>query len=391
MRLLHKTFFLALVLALGCGGDKDAGNTETAPQGPIVLGAVYNLSGSQAGLDIPSSRGARLAVEQANQRGGIMGRRVELMIENGRSDLDVVTEKTEALFEKRPSLCALLGLSDTDMVLAAAPVAARAKRVFVTSGATSPLLPDQVPGYLFLACFGDNVQAAAGAEWAFDELPARTVSVLFNSTDSYTRLLHGYFETRFVQLGGQVLAVAGYTSLADLPQAIESLRKADMIYLASPPEEAPAGVEMLRKAGFDVPVLGGDGFDSEGLWEKHPGLGNVFFTTHVYLGEGNPRPEVQAFREAYIDAYPQTRPDAFAALGYDAASLLLAATARAGTDDPEAVYRALTGIHDFAGVTGRIGFSEKSRIPVKSVSVMEISGGAFSLRRELRPREVPPS
>ncbi len=81
-----------------------------------------------------------------------------------------------------------------------------------------------MPRYLFLACFGDNVQAAAGAEWAVKTLKARTAVVLYKETSSYARLLHGYFETRFKQLGGKVLAVRAYT-LADIK--IEGERPAE--------------------------------------------------------------------------------------------------------------------------------------------------------------------
>ena len=148
---------------------------------PLVIGAVYNLEGSQAELDIPSSQGARLAVEEVMRNGGVGGRSVQLILGDGKSDPFIVKEKTAEILKRFPSTLALMGLSDTDMVLAAAPVAAESKRLFLTSGATSPRLTTQVPRYLFLACFGDNVQAAAGAEWAFKDLSARTASVLFNS------------------------------------------------------------------------------------------------------------------------------------------------------------------------------------------------------------------
>src|SRR5262249_54007384 len=122
----------------------------------------------------------------------------------------MVKEKTAALFQRFPAVSAVIGLSDTDLVLAAAPVAAANNRLFVTSGATSPKLPGQVPKFLFLACFGDNVQAAAGAEWAFKDRHARTVSILFDSSKSYTRLLHAYFRARWEQLGGQVVSAHSY-------------------------------------------------------------------------------------------------------------------------------------------------------------------------------------
>jgi len=173
---------------------------------PVTIGALYNLTGAQKNLDVPSSEGARLAVDQSNESGGVLGRRVSLLLVDGQTKPELIAEETGWLFKRAPAVSGLIGFSDTDMVLAAAPVAAKHRRVFLTSGATSPQLPAAVPEYLFLACFGDNVQAAAGAEWAYDSRKARTVAVLYNEDTSYTRLLRGYFETRFKELGGKILS-----------------------------------------------------------------------------------------------------------------------------------------------------------------------------------------
>ena len=102
-----------------------------------------------------------------------------------------------------PGLSAITGLSDTNMVLAAAPITEKARMVFLTSGATSPRVPIEFPNYYFMACFGDNTQAAAGAEYALSALGARTVYLLFDETTDYTVLLAKYFKERYLQLGGQ--------------------------------------------------------------------------------------------------------------------------------------------------------------------------------------------
>lgn len=169
---------------------------------PIVLGALYSLTGGQSGLDVPSSQGAQLAIDEANRSGGVLGRPVQLVVEDAATDPEVVADRSAKILDTYPSTTALFGLSDTDLVLAAAPIAAEHGRLFLTSGATSPKLPAQAPGFLFLACFGDNVQAAAGAEWAYEDLSSRTVSVLFNTESTYAQLLQGYFRTRFEELSG---------------------------------------------------------------------------------------------------------------------------------------------------------------------------------------------
>ncbi|MGE5146384.1 MAG: ABC transporter substrate-binding protein [Candidatus Eiseniibacteriota bacterium] len=355
---------------------------------PVAIGAVYNLTGGQEDLDIPSSRGARLAVDEANKAGGVLGQPISLTVVDGETQPDVIARKTTALIERQPALAGLIGLSDTDMVLAAARVAARDRRLFLTSGATSPLLPRQVPDYLFLACFGDNVQAAAGAEWAIKTLKARTAVVLYKSASSYAQLLHGYFETRFKQLGGRVRAVRPYT-LATLRAVARYLPRADLVYFAAQPDDVVTGIAALRAAHVTAPILGGDGLDIGDNWSKVARADKVYFTTHAYLGADNPDARVQAFRALFAAAYPGQQPDAFTALGYDTARLLLAAIASAGSAEPDAVRAALAKTDGFAGVTGAIGYRDGGRIPVKTVSVIAVSRGRQSLAASVMPEEVP--
>lgn len=364
-----------------------SGPAFTSEPPPVVLGALYNLSGSQAALDAPSSRGAQLAVDEANGKGGVLGREIRLVQVDGESRPELIKKRTADLLKRFPALTALMGFSDTDMVLAAAPLAARHRRAFVTSGATSPRLPAQVPDYLFLACFGDNVQAAAAAEWLYRDRSARTVAVLYNSEMEYTRLLHRYFALRFEELGGKVAKISAYEP-DSVARAVGAAPPADAVFVAAGPEDAVTATRLLRQAGYAGPIVGGDGFDSD-AWEKHAEVKDVYFTTHAYLGADNPDPRVTAFRNAYLAAYPGSSPDAFAALGYDAARLIIAAVARAGDADPARVMRALAGIQRFEGVTGTLSYPAGSRIPTKSVSILGYESGKRRLVRQLAPERVP--
>jgi branched-chain amino acid transport system substrate-binding protein len=370
---------LAVLLAAGCAA---------AQERSIAIGAMYNLTGGQRDLDVPSSEGARLAVEDVNKAGGLLGRPVKLHLVDGQTRPDVIAAEAAKLFVREPAVAGLIGFSDTDMVLAAAPVAARHKRVFVTSGATAPELPMRVPDYLFLACFGDNVQAAAGAEWAYNRRNARTVAVLYKETASYTRLLRGYFEARFKELGGKVLAAEPYT-LADIGAKAGRLPKADLIYLAAQPDDVAPAIRALRTAGFAAPILGGDGLDIGDAWRGMRDVSGVYFTTHAYLGADNPEPRVRKFREAYLGAYGSKEPSAFAALGYDAARLLMAAIGSANGTQPEAVRNALARTAGFEGVTGTIGYRDGSRIPLKAVSIVAIEQGRETYAGSVLPERIP--
>lgn len=361
--------------------------TKLPMPSPIIVGTLYNLSGGQAGLDLPSYRGAMLAAEQINRSGGLGGRELVLMLLDGMSDPAILSRKAEQQMQMNLDTASFLGLSDTDMVLAAAPVAVQYKRVLLTSGATSPKLPSQVPDFLFMACFGDNVQAAAAADFAFRHKKARSAAVVYDSTQSYTRLLQGYFIERFEQLGGKVLSVRGYEQ-GDLNSAVEQLPAADLVFLAAMPQDALPAVKLIRQAGFSMPVIGGDGFDSETIWQGQTGVTDVFYTTHAYLKSDNPDQKVLVFRAAYLEKYSH-EPDGFAALGYDAVNLMALAISRAENPEPGAILEAMGAIDNFEGVTGKISFASGSRIPQKSVTIMEVKEGVPGLVMQLLPDRIP--
>ena len=86
------------------------------------------------------------------------------------------------------------------------PIFQQAGIPFVTPGATSPKLPDQIGDMIFLACFGDNVQAAAGADFVTKELNGKTAYLLRDIGAEYTTLLAQYFDEAFTKDGGQIVA-----------------------------------------------------------------------------------------------------------------------------------------------------------------------------------------
>jgi branched-chain amino acid transport system substrate-binding protein len=103
----------------------------------------------------------------------------------------------------------------------------------------------------------------------------------------------------------------------------------------------------------------------------------------------NPDPVVRAFDAAYRRAHGGRAPDGFAALGYDAAGVLLAAIEAGGSAEPAGVLASLARLEGYRGVTGTIGYQGGSRIPRKSVTILEVRGGATAFVRQLMPERVP--
>ena len=395
---------LAAALAAGlaaCGGAQVVVQ-QKSPE-PIHIGAIYNLTGSQAPLDGPSLDGARLAVDRINAAGGLLGRRVELLERDGQTNTALVRYDAQNLAALK--VAAIVGLSDTDQVLAAAPVAARAGIPFVTSGATSPLLPSQVPDWLFLACFGDNVQAAAGAEYAADWLGARTVAILFDKDMDYTRLLQRYFAQSFAAQGGRVvLRVAFHTGEHDIAGLLPSPGdhggdegdgesaspvKAQLLFVAADPADAGPLVRKLRAAGYRQPIMGGDSYDNLKLIQAARKTGGgVYFTTHAAFGLPHSSTQMRRFTTWYRSAYGRPPENAFAGLGFDAVNLIAKAILRAKSADPEKVRDALLETHGFNGVSGGLSYAGGSLVPRKAVTVIEVDRRA-EVAAEITPAFVP--
>ncbi len=347
------------------------------------------MSGQQSALDVPASHGAALAASQINAGHGVLGRKLSLSPVDGKTDLKDLKRQVETSLKTNSGIVAYFGLADTDNVLAAAPPVTETETVFLTSGATSPKLPDQVPGYLFLACFSDNVQAAAAAEWANTGLNAKTAVILADMKLTYPRLLQDYFSKSFTALGGKIL---GNTSIDPKASSWPEFNTvgADVVFLSvETADDAVEIIKALREDGFQGPIIGGDGYDEEEVWSRNPDIGGVYFSTHVYLGADASKPEVVKFREAYEKAYPGEQPTAFSALAYDTVGLLAAALRTSGTADKAGVLNGLLALKDYDGVTGKIRYPDESRIPLKSVSLVEVSGGKLKLADEILPTSVP--
>ncbi len=380
---------LLLLTSISCSGPQ-----SPIPATPIRVGAIYNLTGAQAPLDVPSANGAQLAVKQINATGGVLGRTLELVLYDGKTDADTIRQAAEKLVEA-DRVAALIGFSDTDQVLAAAPIAMKAGIPFITSGASSPKLPAQVPGVLFLACFGDNTQAAAGAEYAYSRLNARNAYLLVDSGMEYARLLAGYFKESFLQLGGRILLEDTFTSgttyfTPQMNRLKALISPPDLLYIACGPQDAGWLIDRLEKAGFNQPVMGGDSFDSAQLLAVGGiSVEDTYCTTHGYLKMGSIRESTRTFVVDYRAMFGHDPENAFAGLGYDAVKLLADALRRAGTDQTEPLLAALAVTQGLEGVTGTISYPSGSHIPSKSVTLLRVLAGQFTWAWEITPNLVP--
>jgi branched-chain amino acid transport system substrate-binding protein len=370
----------------GGGGGGGTGDT-------IKIGGGFALTGDESSLDLPAANGAKLAVKEINAAGGVLGKQIDFIVHDSQYKMDV-TAQTAKQFVEQDKVPLMIGYTDTDSVLASGPTFQAAKIPFITVGATSPKIPTQVGDMMFLACFGDNVQAAVGAEYSFDKF-GKTAYFLWDKGIEYTTLLGKYFKTRFTELGGTIALEDSYDDKAtDFSAQITKIKalatKPDFYYVAAMPYNVGPLVKQFRDAGITGPIVGGDGYDTPDLVKvAGAAADNTFFTTHALMDATGGTDGIKKFMAAYKTEYGHDPENAFAALGYDTVYLLADAIKRAGSTDSAAVKSAIESTKDFAGITGKITFSADSHVPQKGVTVIAVKDGKFTLGGEVVPKKVP--
>ena len=392
------TLLLALVMVFAlaaCGAGGGNGGTDDASAAPtddangggaavtgdvIKIGGIFNVTGDQSSIDAPAQKAFALAVDEINANGGINGRKVEAVFYDGQTDTAVCASDAKKLIDN-DGVIAIGGLSDSDYAYAAGAVAQEAGIPIVFSGATTPDIPDVVGNCAFMTAFGDDVCAHAAAEYLYNEMGARTVYVLTDTSMSYTSNLSAYFVERFKELGGEV-TLEDHFSSGDYDFSAQIQRylatgETDAMFMSTGPDDASTVIEQYRSAGATAPMISGDGWDAD-LWGVAGDLANkdVYVCTHYSTGDTSET--VQHFISAYTEKYGIAPENAFAALGYDCAQILFKAIEACGDDITAENIRAnIEAINGLVCTTGTISYTADNHVPDKTVVVTQSVDGAL--------------
>jgi len=357
--------------AAGCGTNNTSGNT-------LKVGVMYSLSGDQASLDESSLKGAELAAEYVNAHGGVNGTPISLEIRDAATSATETLKQAQELLQNE-GVALVVGLSDTDLANPVAKLSEELGKIFITSGATGPILTEEGPHSTFLACFSDESQAMATSEYAHRRLRARSALIAYDQGSQYAETLSRSFAKGFTSSGGSIAGRFAFTVQAINESALRdelTRTNPDMVFLAAQPDEVARVITILRSSGYAKPIVGGDSYDSAPVYnlttaEKN----NVYFSTHVLLAPSSTNPEIEQFIELYRSHYGEEPTSAFAALGYDALRIASLALARSGSTEPGAIRSAIESIRQYQGVTGTISYAPKKHIPEKDVTIVAFGSG----------------
>jgi len=353
---------------------------------PILVGGNYEMSGAVAAYGIDCVRAANLAFDQVNLQGGILdGRPLKLVTYDNQSDASQAISGITHLINQE-KVVAVLGAATSSISMSIGPVIKSKGIPMITPTGTNPKIT-QISEFIFRACMIDDFQGEVMASYAYRNLRSRRAAILIDQSSEYSKGLARYFKQRFTALKGTVVAELGFLpDDRDFGALLKQARnaKADVIYAPVYYQSAGVIVRQAREEKMNMPILGGDGWDFPGelsLAASPKALNDIYYTNH-YSSEST-TPQNKAFVQAYKARYGQT-PSGIAALGYDAAMLLVDAFKRAGTTNPNQVRKALAATTGFAGVTGTIRF-DKDRNPIKSAVIMQLVNGVPRFKDEVEP------
>ena len=361
-------------------GGNAAAKTES---GGLVIGHYASLTGNTAHFGQDTDKAVRLAVDEVNAAGGVLGKPVKVTTLDDRGDSAEAANAVTRLLDVE-HVNALVGEVASSLSLAGGRVAQRRGIPMVSPSSTNPKVT-QVGDFIFRVCFIDPFQGKAMATFAKNTLKFENVAVLKDVKNDYSIGLADAFKTAFTAAGGKIVVEQSYSAGdTDFSAQVTAVKatNAQALYVPGYYSEVGAIARTAQRLGVKLPLLGGDGWDAPELFTiGGDALDGSYFSNHFAPEGATPRGKefIEAFKKKY-----GTEPTGLGLLGYDAAAVLFDAAKRAGTTEPKALRDALAKTKDFEGVSGKITI-DKDRNAEKSAAILKITGGKAKYETTVAP------
>ena len=362
---------IVMVIA-GCGSKTIASSAEVVKETkqPIKVGVILALTGGAAMYGNPMLDAMTLAVEEINSKGGIGGRAIEFVVEDGQCQPTPAANAAQKLVNMDKVEVILGGLCSSE-TLAVAPIVEAAHVTLLSPSSTSPAIT-KAGDFIFRDIASDLAQATVGAKMMYDA-GLREVAVLVVN-DDYGIGIRDAFVSHFEKLGGTVtttvtLEKEGKDYRTELMKVKDS--KPEAFYLAAFPKEAGLALKQSAEIGMDVPVFGTEVLNDGSLVEVAGNAADGLKITVPAAGTGSVYAD---FKSSYNAKFGRD-PEAYTAESYDAVFLIadaLKKTDGSGEKIKDELYQTR-----FVGASGVIVFNADGDPVDKEYDVLELTSGTF--------------
>ncbi|OGU10096.1 MAG: branched-chain amino acid ABC transporter substrate-binding protein [Geobacteraceae bacterium GWC2_58_44] len=374
--------------AVGCKKKEEAAAPAApaaAPAGNTVkIGFLGALTGDVAMFGKPTLEGMKMAAEELNAAGGILGKKIEIIEADNRGDKQEGASVTQK-FISRDGVTAIVGDPTTGITKVAAPIAQKAGVVLLSAGATGPGVVE-VGDFIYRDTLLDSIAIPACIEYFAKDLKYKKVAIITSDNNDYSVGLSQTFRDAAAKVPDIKIVADEKVKDGDKDFSAQITnikgKKPDVILFSGYYTEGALIMKEARKQGLKAAMFGGDGLFSPKFIELggpavEGSMSALGFSTEQAT------PETTKFIEAFKAKHTGELPGLFDAQGYDAVMLLADAMKRANSVDPKVFKDALAKTKGFAGVSGTISM-QASREPIKSpLSLLVVKDGKFVLKAKV--------
>lgn len=339
--------------------------------GPIVIGGILPLTGDAATYGIPYQQVGLLAQKEINAIGGIAGKKIEILWEDGRCDAESSKVAAEKLINEK-NIKFLIGGACSAEYLASAPIAETKKIISFSPSATSPDV-SEIGRYIFRLVPSDSLAGKVAAEYAYKKLTATTAAIIAEDTD-YPKGLASVFEKEFVKLGGKVIYNKTYkTGTTDFSTFVTEIKKESPGVLYILPQTPTPGVLLvnaIKSQRISSKLLTAEVLLQRDIVQKQGKvLDGIVGVELLFDPEAS---KTKAFFESFKNEYGLEVSDpAYMSAMYDTFYLIKEAYEKTG-GDVEKITDYIYDLKDWEGAIGKVTI-DKNGDPISSYSIKLIS------------------
>lgn len=353
----------AIVILSGCVKKED---------NVINLGIAGPMTGDQAKMGMDFKNGVTIAVEEWNNKGGVLGKKIELIVGDDQRDPKQAVSVANKFVTQGTK--GVIGHFNSSCSIPASDVYNRAGIPMITPASTNPQLTEKGYAGVFRVCGRDDQQGKVAADFIITQLKLKKIAVIHDKT-TYGQGLADEFK-KFI---GDQVEIVYYGGIVqgdrDFKTVLISMKekKPELIYFGGIYPEGGLLVKQSREIGLSVPFMSGDGVIDPKFVEI-AGAESAEGTYLTFSPDPDSIPTAKAFIEAYQKKYGELGP--YSIYAYDAANIMLKAIEAAGTTDGKAIMDKLHSM-EFSGALGNIKFDAKGDVTMSPYVVWITKGGKF--------------
>ena len=351
---------------------------------PIKLGALLSVTGPAAFLGAPEANTLRMLVDEANAKGGILGRPIQLIVKDTGGSPEKAISFAKQLIEEE-HVFAIIGPATSGETMAVKAIAEESKTLLLSCAAAEVIVQPVAP-HVFKTAQKDS-HAATKIFQQMQAMKITRIGVLTSNT-GFGKAGKEQIEKLAPQHGIQVVASEVYDKAAtDLTAEITKLKAAKVEAILNwsiEPAQAIA-IKNIRQLGLTVPIFQSHGFGNvEYARAAGAAAEGVLFPAgrlHVadQLAAGHPqRAVLVSYRDAYERKFKEDA-SGFGGYAHDAFLILRSAIERTGGTDREKVRAAIEGTRGLVGASGTFNFSaaDHNGLDVDAFEMLTVKNGKF--------------